>query len=116
MRPIIRKPETLSADELSRNKHNARDRGTNGRHFGNYNDYPKNQSQSASRSQGVRSGKFYSDAVKGSSGENKYFCPTQNTDYLKDQDILNRGKNWHSGYSYAVPTNNRFNSFNQENY
>ena len=73
-------------------------------------------SQSASRGQGKRSEGLYSDAVKGSSGKDKYFCPTQNTDYLSDQDIRNTGTNKHSGYNYTVPTSNRFNAFNQENY
>ena len=102
------------------NKRNEQVKGTNSCHLKNNDVYTGNQnhfmSQSASRGQGKSSEGLYSEAVKGSSGKDKYFCPTQNTDYLSDQDIRNTGTNKLSGYNYTVPTSNRFNSFNQENY
>ena len=41
-------------------------------------------------------------------------CPTQDTDYLRDKDIRYT-HNTNYAFQYAVPTSNRFNSFNQGN-
>ena len=45
----------------------------------------------------------------------KYYCPTQNTDYLKDKDVRSYAKVAKAGV-YNVPTANRFSTLNQENY
>ena len=44
----------------------------------------------------------------------KYTCPTEDTDYLRDKDIRYK-QNSNPGFQYAVPTSNRFSSFNQGN-
>ena len=44
----------------------------------------------------------------------EYVCPTQETDYMNDKDIRGNKKANHNS-QYAVPTNNRFNIFNQKN-
>ena len=50
-----------------------------------------------------------------STKQDTYHCPTQDTDYKYDRDIRNNEQTSHTEYQYAVPTANRFNSFNQEN-
>ena len=46
--------------------------------------------------------------------QDRYHCPTQDTDYLNDRDI--RVKNLQSRYQYSIPTANRFSHLSQGNY
>ena len=51
--------------------------------------------------------------------QERYTCPTQNTDWQNDKDIRKNSNNYvkskqntNSAFEYAVPTSNRFTSFN----
>ena len=48
--------------------------------------------------------------------QDRYHCPTQNTDYLRDRDIRNKKQNNYSRYQYTIPTSNRFVQLSQGNY
>ena len=46
------------------------------------------------------------------SKQDRFICPTQEVDYLRDRDVR-RTKTYHH---YSVSTSNRFNVFNQKNW
>ena len=48
--------------------------------------------------------------------QEEYYCPTQNTDYLRDRDIRNNKQNNYERYQYSIPTFNRFVQLSQGNY
>ena len=54
-------------------------------------------------------------AVNQTKPGDKYYCSTQDTDYLKDKDIRTDA-NVTKANVYTVPTANRFSTLNQENY
>ena len=54
--------------------------------------------------------------VTSTSMKEKYTCPTQDTDYLRDRDIRKKKTINQVSHNYAVPTANRFNVFNQKNW
>ena len=56
----------------------------------------------------------YHDDKINNARQDKYYCPTQDTDYLNDRDI--RVKNYQSRYQYSIPTTNRFSHLSQGNY
>ena len=48
------------------------------------------------------------------SNQSNLTCPTQESDWMNDQDIRYK-KNVNVQFQYPVPTFNRFNIFNQKN-
>ena len=54
----------------------------------------------------------YHDKQTHKTQDDKYICPTQETDYLRDRDV----RHTNISHQYAVPTSNRFYAFNQKNW